>query len=114
VIERINEFLGEEIPQVVCDALDQAADYEFNQTEDAMSNLDSEAELNQHADHLNELARLTGHDPTLALETVGEKIVEVLNTPTKAVVPSFGTRRRTDSDVFDDNALYSLFATLKN
>lgn len=89
---------------------------EIDEIGDVVSNYTSESELDDHASVLRRLAPRAGvpeYSLQRALETVGERIEEVQVAQAKASDPDVPNTKTIADDAFGDNALYSLFDSLR-
>lgn len=113
VIEAIDEFFGDDVPETVQEVIEQCVDYELNQTQDAIWHLDSESGLTDQLTHLDALEELTGRDASRAREVVGDKLA-MYERPDddERSFTGYSTGRASQGDTFDDVALNSLFSTL--
>lgn len=93
-----------------------AINREINDIDDVVSNYSSESELEDHASVLRRLApRASVPEYSLqrALEAVGERIEEVQVAQAKASDPEVPNTDPVADEVFGDEALYSLFDSLR-
>lgn len=89
---------------------------EIDEIDDVVSNYTSESELDDHASALRRLAPRAGvpkYSLQRALETVGERIEEVQAAQAKASDPDVPNTEAVADDAFGDDALYSLFDSLR-
>jgi len=89
---------------------------EIDEIRDTVSNYTSESELEDHASVLCRLAPRAGipeYSLQRALETVGERIEEVQSAQAKALDPQVPNIKAAADDAFGDDALYSLFDSLR-
>ena len=116
IIKSVDKNLGDSIAAELEDNLYWASDYHFKQTEDAIMDMDSEWELYQYSEHLDELAKLTNRDNRCikrAKETIAERLSEIENTYEDESSPDFPTNNSSlEKDDFNDDDLLSLFSTL--
>lgn len=108
----VHEYMTDPMPEHVSEVLDQAIDFEFEETSQAIADLTTETELNNHIEFLDELAAETGRDPEKAKRIVYDKMAEIEEPQYETRQTSFRSRGNTDNDSFDDNELLSLFSTL--
>lgn len=98
-------------PQQVRDIINQLVSYEFNDTRNAISHLDTEDELSEHLEFLSELAKITKHDleksKMIVLDRINELEEDSANQNT-----SYTPRSNRDKEEFSDDALKSLFSNL--
>ena len=116
IIKSVDKNLSNSISVELEDNLYWASDYHFRQTEDAIMDMDSEWELYQYSEHLDELAKLTNRDNSSikrAKKTIAEKISEIENAYEDENNPDFPTNNSSsEKDDFNDDDLLSLFSTL--
>ena len=112
IIKNVQEYMDDEIPADVEDALANALHYEFRETGDAISHLGSEHELSEHLEHLDTLASLTGEDAESAKEVVLEKLAELEEPDYGEHRPSFSRRGSATSEEFSDELMRGLFLNL--
>lgn len=110
-IKNVREFLLD-VSQQVDDAIGRMVRYEFTETRDAISHLDSEEGLSEHLEYLDSLAELTGHDATKAKGIVSDRLAELEEPDHSEYRPSFSGHGRASSDEFSDAAVASLFGNL--
>lgn len=72
-IQNVHEHM-DDVPQEVDEVIVRMAQYEFKETRDAISHLDSEESLSEHLDYLDSLAELTGHDAIKAKGIVSDRL----------------------------------------
>ncbi len=111
-IENVREHMDHDVPAEVDDAIDRMVRYEFTDTREAISHLDSEQSLSEHLEHLDSLAELTGYDATNAREVVTDRLVEFEDPDHGEYRPSLSRRGDGTSEEFGDAALASLFGSL--
>jgi DNA polymerase III delta prime subunit len=93
-----------------------AINREIEDIGEVVSNYTSQSELDDHASVLQRLAPRAGVPEIAlrrALETVGERIEEVQVAQAKASDPDLPTSEAVTDDAFGDDALYSLFDSLR-
>lgn len=112
VIEAIKEYMPEILPEHVSEALNEAVNFEFAETYQSISHLDTKDELSEHLDFLDELAKLTGHDPKLAKEVVFDRMADIEEEYYSEKSTSFSPKSKEEKERFDDQALKSLFTNL--
>jgi energy-coupling factor transporter ATP-binding protein EcfA2 len=112
IVEKVNEYMADSIPDNVQAVLDSTIDYELEETEGAISHLDSEQSLSEQIDYLDSLAKLTGRDASTAKEIINEKLSELEETQWSEERPSFPSRPGSERENFNDDALRSLFSGL--
>ncbi len=113
--DSIEEYFEDNVPEVLEISLNAAMDYELANTSEAIYNLDTEGELADYAETLETLAAKMGRDVSHALESVGEKLVEIENGYERQRSPFRKKRKKRKDDTFGDGELRSLFGTfLKN
>lgn len=110
-IKNVREFMFD-VSQQVDDAIERMVRYEFTETRDAISHLDSEESLSEHLEYLDSLAELTGHDATKAKGIVSDRLAELEEPDQSEYRPSFSGHGRASSDEFSDAAVASLFRNL--
>ena len=111
-IKSVHEHMDDDVPEEVVDAIDQVVRYEFKETRDAISHLDSEQSLSEHLEHLGALAELTGHDATDAEKIVSDRLAEFERPDHGEYRPSFFRHSGESSEEFGDAAIASLFGNL--
>lgn len=111
-IESVREHMVGKVPEKLNNAIDEAVRYEFTETRDAISHLDSEQSLAEHLEHLDALAELTGYDGANAKEIVSTRLAECEEPDDTEYRPSFSRRAGGRSEEFDDTAIASLFGNL--
>ncbi len=112
VTENIQEYMSETLPEAAATALENAIEYEFTDTRDAISHLDTESDLTEHLDYLDSLARLTGRDPENAKTVIYDRISDIEESDYEERQTDFSPSRRQGNEKFDDNDLKSLFSNL--
>ena len=112
IIKSIQMFMDDPIPDSIDDEIAGVLHYEFYETEDAISHLDSENELSEHLEHLDTLAALTGEDAERAKNIVLQRLSELEELDYGEHRPSFSSRGSTTSEKFSDEAMRSLFLNL--
>ncbi|TDG14971.1 AAA family ATPase [Seongchinamella unica] len=112
IIEKINEFLPHGESAHVDEAVDNAVCYEFTETRDAISDLDTESELAEHIDFLALLAKITGHNSDHAKSVVQDRILELEEVEPSEQSASIFPRRNHTEEKFTDDDLKSLFSNL--
>lgn len=111
-IDRVREYMDDDVPSKVDEALDQMIDFECNQTYDAISHLDSEQALSEHLQHLESLAALTGCNIAVAKQVVSERLAELEEPDHDEYRPSFSRNSVSASQEFGDAEVASLFGNL--
>ena len=114
IVSNAEEFMADSMPEDLQKVLDSTIDYEFQDTQDAISHLDSEQSLSEHIEYLNELAELTGRDASAANEIVNKRLIRFDAPQWSEDRPIFGSRHRSSHEDFNDDALRSLFSNLIN
>ena len=112
IIKSVHEFMDDETPEAVEDAISSALHYEFYETSDAISHLGSEQELSEHLEHLEALSSLTGEDADGAKDIVAQRLGELEEPDYEERRPSFSTRESAAGEEFSDGSMRSLFLTL--
>ena len=112
IIRSIQMYMDDPIPDSIDDEIAGVLHYEFYETEDAISHLDSENELSEHLEHLDTLAALTGEDAERAKNIVLQRLSELEELDYGEHRPSFSSRGSTTSEKFSDEAMRSLFLNL--
>lgn len=112
IVERLDEFMDDAVPDDVQAVLDSMIDYEFEETREAINHLDSEQGLSEQIEHLDKLAELTGRDADGAKQIIGNKLAEIEENQWSEEHPSLPSRPGQDREEFDDRALLSLFSNL--
>lgn len=112
IIESTNEFLPRGKVALVDQAIDNAVSYEFTDTRDAIRDLITEGELNEHIEFLNSLASISGYNPDNAIAIVQDRIHEIDEEETIAQSASFSPRSNHNEEEFTDDDLKSLFFSL--
>lgn len=110
-IQNVREHM-DDAPKEVDDAIDQAVRYEFIETRDAISHLDSEQSLSEHLEHLDSLAELSGYDATVAKGIVSAQLAVFGGPDHTEYRPSFSRHGHGSSEEFGDAAVASLFGNL--
>lgn len=111
-VQNVREHMDDDVPAEVADAIDQMVRYEFTDTREAISHLDSEQSLSEHLEHLDSLAELTGYDAANAKEVVSERLAEFEEPDYGEYRPSLSRRGDGTSEEFGDAAVASLFGSL--
>lgn len=112
VVESVQEFMSETVPEQVEEILDSTVEYEFAQTSDAIGYMDSEDSLSEHLGYLDSLAKLTGRDPEHAKLIVSERLAQFEEPDHGEYGTGFSPSRSQSHEEFDDEALQSLFSNL--
>lgn len=112
IIEKIIEFLPHGEAAHVDEAVDNAVNYEFTETRDAISDLSTKDELTEHIDFLTSLASITGYNPDHAKAIVQERLHELDEEESSEQSASFSPRSNHSEEEFTDNDLKSLFSSL--
>ena len=113
VKDAIDEYLDEAIGlEHIKDAINSALDYEFDEVSEAISDLTTESELNEHIELLEFIAKHTGRSAETAKNVVLEKISEIEVPDYDDYQPSTRGQNSNPDAEFSDNDLISLFSTL--
>ncbi len=112
IVESVQEHMGDEVPEAVEEALNHVVGYEFNNTSQAISHLDSKQYLSEHIEQLEALSRLTGYDAEPAKQIVNERLAEFEVLDYDEYRPSVSRPSTRVDDRFDDDAIKSLFSNL--
>lgn len=112
VTESVQEYMAESLSAVGASALDRAIDYEFSETREAISHLDTEGSLKEHLEYLDSLATLTGRDSEKAKSVVYERISEIEESHHEERSAGFSPSRQRNDEEFGDSDLISLFSNL--
>lgn len=96
----------------VTDAIAGVVGYEFSETEEAISHLNTENELSEHMEHLEQLSKTTGINPDSAFQVVSEKLAQYERPDYGEHRESFSRPQQSQSTEFSDDALVSLFSNL--
>lgn len=75
-IQSVREHMDYSVPESVEETIDRMVRYEFFETRDAISHLDSEQSLSEHMEYLDALAVLTGYDASDAKEIVSDRLAD--------------------------------------
>ena len=111
-IESVREHMGHDVPESVHETIDQMVRYEFFETRNAISHLDSEESLSEYMEHLDSLAVLTGYDAADAKEIVSDRLAEFEDPDHGEYRPSFSRHGGGSSEEFGDASIASLFGNL--
>lgn len=111
-IGNVREHMDGNVPAEVDDAIDRMARYEFVETREAISHLNSEQSLSEHLEHLDALAELTGYDAANAKEIVSDRLAEFEEPDHGEYRPSSSRHSGDSSAEFGDAAVASLFGNL--
>ncbi|ASP20089.1 hypothetical protein ANTHELSMS3_01389 [Antarctobacter heliothermus] len=112
IVEAVDEFMADTAPDEVTEALEGVVGYEFSETEEAIGHLNTESELSEHMEHLEQLAKVTGINPDSALKVVSEKLVQYERPDYDEHRGSFTRPKQSQRTEFSDEALVSLFSNL--
>ncbi|MDA0155547.1 ATPase family protein associated with various cellular activities (AAA) [Vibrio crassostreae] len=112
IVEKLKESMLDTAPQQVSDIINQLVSYEFNDTRNAISHLDTEDELSEHLEFLSELAKITKHDLEKSKMIVLDRINELEEEDSANQNTSYTPRSNRDKEEFSDDALKSLFSNL--
>jgi DNA polymerase III delta prime subunit len=111
-IQNVREHMDDDVPAEVDDAIDRMVRYEFIETRDAISHLNSKQDLSVHLEYLDSLAELTGYDATAAKKIVSDRLAELEEPDHGEYRPSFSRHGRASSEEFGNAAVASLFGNL--
>lgn len=111
-IQSVREHMEYDVPESVEKTIDQMVCYEFFETRDAISHLDSEQSLTEHMEHLDSLAVLTGYDAADAKAIVSDRLAEFEEPDHGEYRPSFSRHGGGSPEEFGDAAIASLFRNL--
>ena len=112
VVEAVDEFMIDAASQEVTAALEGVVAYEFSETEQAISHLNTENDLSEHMEHLEQLAKATGINPDSALQVFSEKMIQYEQPDYGEHRGSFARTQQSQPAEFSDDALVSLFSNL--
>ena len=112
VTESVQEYMSETLSELAASTLDAAIEYEFSDTSEAISHLDTESSLNEHLEYLDSLAKLTGRDSETAKSVVYDRISEIEESRHEERSTGFSPSKRRSDEEFGDNDLVSLFSNL--
>lgn len=112
IIKSVQEYMGDATPDYINDEIAGALHFEFYETEDAISHLGSVDELNEHLEHLDTLALLTGEDAEEAKDIVLQRLSKLVEPDYEKHRPSFSSRGNTTSEKFSDESMRCLFLNL--
>jgi DNA polymerase III delta prime subunit len=112
VVEAVDEFMSDTAPDEIIDVLEGVVGYEFSETEEAISHINTENELSEHMELLEQLAKATGINPDAALQVVSEKLAQYEQPDYGEHRGSFSRSQQNQSTEFSDDALVSLFSNL--
>ena len=110
-VKSVREHM-DDVPEELNDAIDRMVSYEFTETRDAISHLDSQEGLLEHLDYLDSLAEITGHNVIRAKEIVSQRLAECDVQDQDEYRPSFSRHGRASPAEFGDAEISSLFGTL--
>lgn len=112
-LDRIRESIEcmeeDTVSERVVDALKSAINYEVGQTTINIDDFDSETELEDHAERLEELAKWADIDASWAIRCVKDKIQALKEEGIEKEEASFPVGEDHKSDNFDDKSLRDLF-----
>ena len=112
VIKSVQTYMNDATPDSVVDQIEDAADYEFYETEDAISCIDSEHELSEYLEYLDILAELTNGDAENAKAIVLQRLSEIEEPEYEEFYLDFSSRESATSEEFSDRSMRSLFSSL--
>jgi len=112
VTENVQEYMSETLSAPAAAALDGAIEYEFSDTSEAISHLDTESSLSEHLDYLDALAKLTGRDPEMAKSVVYERLSKIEESRHEERSTGFSPSIRRNDEEFGDSDLVSMFSSL--
>ena len=112
VVESVQEFMNDSESTSIATALERAVEYEFSDTRNAISHLDTEDGLTEHIDYLDSLAALTGRDPEAAKSVVHGRLAEIEEPDYEERHTDLIPSRRRQSEEFNDDDLISMFSNL--
>ncbi len=112
IVESVQEYMGDEVPEAVDEALNHIVGYEFTNTSQAISHLESKQNLSEHIEQLEALSRLTGYDVEPSKQVVNERLAELEVPDYDEYRPSVSRSSTRVDDRFDDDAIKSLFSNL--
>ena len=117
-LDQISDALNDARPSLGTDvvrAAEAAIRLEFEQVEAISADIDSESTLNDHKDALKKLAS-RADIPELVLQqairTVDSRIEQLAEETEEAEAPSFAKAKANEADLFDDESMNNLFASL--
>ncbi|AUW04393.1 restriction endonuclease [Vibrio campbellii] len=112
VIQKVSKYMSFTTPRKISLLIDELVRYEFNDTLNAISHLNTEDELSEHLGYLDDLAKITGKDPEQPKLAVIERIQELeedaIDVHTSEYIPPI----RKNVSKFSDDDLKNLFSTL--
>ncbi len=111
IIKSVREYMHEDLPKDVDEAIDRVASYEFTDTWEATGDL-QEQELLEHMEQLDTLASLTGYDAEPALNIVSERLAQFEEPDHEDYSPSMSRPSSSEEERFDDDSIMSLFSNL--
>ncbi|WP_053910940.1 restriction endonuclease [Pseudoalteromonas sp. SW0106-04] len=109
-IETVNEYQGVEVPISIVSAIERSVDNELVYTNLNLYNLETESDLQEHIEFLEELGKITDRCPNRAIQEVENKLYEVESSYTEKSEVHF-PKRNADDD-FNDKQMKSLFSSL--
>tara|TARA_R110002124_G_scaffold60484_3_gene165876 strand:+ start:12759 stop:15026 length:2268 start_codon:yes stop_codon:yes gene_type:complete len=112
IVEKIDEYMADGDIDHINAELDSVISYEFLETEDAISHLDSKDDLVEHLGYLKSLAKLTGHALEHAEIAVQNRIKEIEESDATERTTGYSPRRERGEDKFTDDDIKSLFSNL--
>lgn len=112
IIRSVEENMNGQAAITVRSALANAVYFEFYQTDQAVSHLESEQELNEHLEYLDTLAALTGEDARGAKEIVVQRLNELQEPDEPERRPNFSRREFAANEEFSDESMRNLFVNL--
>jgi DNA polymerase III delta prime subunit len=112
IFEKIDEFMKDTEECEVQATLHETVNYELENTGNAIYYLDSEDELSEHLEFLDELAKVSGHNADKAKQIVNDKITGLDEPEYSEKSTSYNTRSSQDKEEFGDDDIKSLFSNL--
>lgn len=112
IADKVYEYMGDEVSEETTSKLDSLIDYEFNQTAHSIDHFSTKAELDDHLEHLESLAAVTGHSIESARSVVQDRIHETVEEENDEKVISFTSSHSSINEKFSDADLRSLFCSL--
>ena len=115
IIQSVRKCMGQSTPDCISEEIKFAVKYHLEETEDAIFDLDSESDLEDHLSHLQDLADLTGENIGHAEYVVLERLSEF---PEREYDEEhhldYSSIKNTDSEYFNDESMRNLFLNLIN
>lgn len=112
LVEKFDEHMANSETDHVNAELESAVGYEFSETREATSHLDSEGDLLEHLEYLKSLAKLTGFDLDHAEMVVHDRISEIEESDPSERASGYSPRRERSEEKFSDDDIKSLFSNL--